>query len=324
MCAYVEITSFLGEQAVKAGNDQLEIFLIPSWGSNLISMVEKKTGIELLRVPNDREEFWNTPVLYGTPILFPPNRIDGGMFTFNNEKYQFDINEPDKNNHIHGFVHTRKWELRKAEIVDEKVIIETEFYSAIHDDVKRQFPHDFCINMSYILDRNTLQKNGTIKNLDKKSFPWGLGFHTTFFFPEDSSLFSLTASKRWKLNERFLPTGVLKEIEYVDKLQKGMSLKNLPLDDAFLSSVGETGKNEAVITHPVAGIKIVYKVDENFKHWVVYNKDGQNQFVCLEPYTWVTNAPNLDLPPSLTGLQVLEPGEEKVVKTEIKILVKES
>ncbi|WP_367760342.1 hypothetical protein [Ammoniphilus sp. 3BR4] len=64
---------------------------------------------------------------------------------------------------------------------------------------------------------------------------------------------------------------------------------------------------------------IVYLADPNFKHWVVYNADGKQGFVCPEPYTWVTNAPKLNLSPSLTGVQMLKPGEEMTVRTEISM-----
>jgi aldose 1-epimerase len=319
MNEYVENISFLDKDAIKAGNDHLELIIVPAWGSNLISLVEKKNNKELLRVPSSASQFWDKPVLFGTPILFPPNRIDQGTFTFNERVYQFDRNEVDKDNHIHGFVHTREWSVAKAEVIDDKVRIETEFNSSRYEEVLRQFPHHFTLKMTFTLDGASIHKDATVINKSDRPFPWGLGYHTTFLFPEDHSSFSLSAEKRWKLNERNLPTGELEKIEYKEKLLTGMILKNHPLDDVFISSVEKSGINQAIVVNEHAGIKITYKADNNFKFWVVYNNDGNQQFVCPEPYTWVTNAPNLDLDYSTTGLQVIEPNQEKTVMTKIMI-----
>src|SRR5690606_31023064 len=103
----------------------------------------------------------------------------------------------------------------------------------------------------------------------------------------------------------------------------------------FASEVlGEAGPSAAVLTYPVLSvsrdgaaaapgqathIEIRYEADPNFRHWVVYNADGRSGFICPEPYTWITNAPNLAFPASLTGFQELGPGETKVFATSITV-----
>lgn len=317
--ANAEKATYLGEPAVQAGNEHLKIILVPGWGSNLISLVYKELNIELLRTPKSSEEFWSNPIIYGTPILFPPNRISEGTFIFNGRTYRLGINERDKNNHIHGFLYNKRWELTKAEVVGDQIVLETEFDSSKHPYIFNQFPHHFIVQMTYILVGSTLHKNATIINKSQEPFPWGFGYHTVFLFPEEICTFSLTADKRWKLNERLLPTGELEKIEYQDHLEKGVSLKDWELDDVFLSAGASRGRNEAGIYNKSNDLKIIYRADENFKHWVVYNADGKQGFVATEPYTWVTNAPNLKLPNSLTGLQVLPVGEQVTIKTEISV-----
>lgn len=318
---FAEEITFFEQPAIKVGNEYLECILVPSWGSNLISIIEKKTNTELLRVPASQAEFWENPVLYGTPILFPPNRIDKGAFTFRDRVYQFDINEVDKQNHIHGFVHTRKWEISKIEVKDQNITIITEFDSSKHEDVQRQFPHHFILQMTYILHDNVIEKSVEITNKSAETMPMGLGFHTSFLFPEATSRFALSVEKQWRLNERFLPSGELEEIPYQEKLNQGMSLMGMELDDAFLSSTNSEGMNMARLMY-CNGIEIEYKVDQNFKHWVVFNKDGKSGFLCPEPYTWITNAPNLPVPASLSGIQELESGVTRKLKTSLTIISK--
>jgi aldose 1-epimerase len=315
MTAYTREINYFGEPAIQAGNEQLELILVPGWGSNLISLIHKTSDTKLLREPQSSEQFWDHPAVYGTPILFPPNRIANGTFTFNDHVYHFDINEKGRNNHIHGFLYKEKWELIKASAEGDQVILETEIDSSKYPNIYNQFPHHFIVRMTYILQDSTLQKQATIINKSERPMPWGFGYHTTFCFEEGLDTFSVTVGKQWELNENFVPTGKLEQHELCDQLNQGINLKGWHLDDAFLSE----GKNEAVIYRKKNDLKLVYQSDGNFKQYVVYNADGKQGFVCPEPYTWITNAPNLDLPASLTGLQVLPSNKEVTIKSQISI-----
>ncbi|MCY8789714.1 aldose 1-epimerase [Bacillus inaquosorum] len=316
----IEKITYLGTPAIKAGNEHIEMIVVPEWGSNVISLVDKTTQLQLLREPETAESFHDTPTLYGIPILFPPNRISDGTFSFRGRTYHFDINEKDKHNHLHGFLYQEKWNVVTMKQTDEEVIVETEIDLSELPHVYKQFPHHAVVRMTYKLKGNTLFKHATVMNKGKEAFPWGIGYHTTFVFPEESSLFSLTADQQWELDERLLPTGKLMDVQNKEALHEGMDLRSQQLDDVFLSSYQKRGgENQAVIYHQHAHISIIYKADEQFKHWVVYNADGKQGYLCPEPYTWVTNAVNLNVSPSLTGVQVLEPGEETTAKSSITI-----
>ncbi|MBW7456844.1 aldose 1-epimerase [Paenibacillus sepulcri] len=321
----IESIMFHGEPAVKAQNGHISVVLVPGWGSNLVSMQLKSRQLELLRVPGSRGEYEAVPVLYGIPILFPPNRIADGCFEFNGRTYQFEINEPAEHNHSHGLVFDKRWELVRAEEEEGRLILETEIRSDGNDEILSQFPHLFTIRVRYIVERNILTMETTVTNRDASPFPWGLGYHTTFNFPAalDGDIaqcrFSLNAVKQWVLDGRFLPTGELQNISYADELMQGKTLIGHALDDAFMAA--GSGNNEAVLTDDSSGIRIVYRCDSYFKHWVVYNDDANQGYLCPEPYTWITNAPNLSLPPELTGFRVLHPGES--VTAAAKIMVEE-
>jgi aldose 1-epimerase len=317
--------SFLGEEAISAENEKLRMTIVPGWGSHLISLYSKEADCECLRVPKTAAEYHRIPVLYGVPILFPPNRIEDGIFSFKGRKYQLELNELKYHNHIHGFLYKEKWDLVRAEIVDGRVLVETEIHSSMRPHIYGQFPHLFTIKMTYVLHGETLSQTATIISHDKEEFPWGLGYHTTFLFPigpdsspEDCSL-SLSVDKRWKLNQRMLPTGELEEFPEREQLRQGVSLQGWIQDDVYLSSVQQDGENQAVIIDHKLGLKVVYQCDAIFKHWVLYNGDGKQGFVCPEPYTWVTNAPNLQLPASLTGIQVLSSGESVQAKSKFVV-----
>jgi aldose 1-epimerase len=149
----------------------------------------------------------------------------------------------------------------------------------------------------------------------------GTCYHTTFLFPEDTCRFSLTTNRRWKLNELLLPTGELEGLEYPNQLTRGVNPKGWGLDDVFLSSVLTGGRNNVMITDMKNNLSVIYEADEHFLHWVVYNADGLQGFVCPEPYTWVTNAPNFQVPASLSGFQSLLAGKETTVKSQINVSI---
>lgn len=87
MANFIEKITYLGTPAIKAGNEHLEMIVVPEWGSNVISLVDKTTNVQLLREPETAESFHDTPTLYGIPILFPPNRISDGTFSFRGRTY---------------------------------------------------------------------------------------------------------------------------------------------------------------------------------------------------------------------------------------------
>lgn len=320
LTATIKETTYLNRKAIKMETSKMEVTIVPEWGSNAISMKWKKENglVELLRGPNTIEEYEQAPVQFGVPILFPPNRISDGEFTFNGQTYSFDLSEPDKNNHIHGFVYQKPWEVTQTEVEGDWAKIVTSIESKDHPDITAQFPHLFRIDMVYVLEGSIFKKHAVITNLGDQEFPWGIGYHTTFLFPEETSQFSLAAEEQWELNERLLPTEKLVPTPYT-KIKEGMSLKQVELDDAFLAQEDELETNQAVITLEDEQIQIRYKADEFFKHWVVYNADGTKGYVCPEPYTWITNAPKLSLDKKLTGVQTLDANQTVVVKTEIDV-----
>ena len=321
----IERTTFLGEEAIFLANDKLEGTIVPALGGSLIALKDKKKDLALIRTPESMAQYQEKAMHYGTPILFPPNRIEDGTFTYGDRTYHFPLTEPARHNHIHGFVHDKKWEIIEEAIEGDVARVSLKIDSASFESIQAAIPQRFSLVISYVLIGSSLHKDITVKNLSQELLPWGIGYHTAFHFPfpastsSDDAVFTCTVNKQWELNERFLPTG--KIVEPRVPMKNGINIEGLQLDDAFLSSVLDGEKeNRAVLTDRQSGVEIVYEADEHFKHWVIYNNTGYMRYVCPEPYTWITNAPNLKLPAEITGLQALEPNEEITVRTKISVV----
>ncbi|PLS18506.1 aldose 1-epimerase [Bacillus sp. M6-12] len=304
---------FLNKPAIEMENDYLKIILLPDQGSNLISVYDKIKDFELLRIPKNMEEFNSANVLYGTPVLFPPNRIDGASFEFHNRTYQFEMNRPEDHTHIHGLVHDKKWNVTKLD--NKNNVIVTEFIAKNHSEVIRQFPHDFTIEMTIQLTGNKIIQTLTIINNSSTTMPVGTGFHTTFHFPAKDSLLFMDVDEYWELNDRNMPTGRMLKVPYKKQLKDGMNLGGLSLDEIYPIK----NNYPAIIEHRDPGIKIKYKAEKGYQHWVVFTMEGKNNLLALEPYSWVTNAPNLSLPDKVIGLCSLKPKEEKVFTTSLLV-----
>ena len=93
-------------------------------------------------------------------------------------------------------------------------------------------------------------------------------------------------------------------------------VSSLEHDDLYGRVTGRT----AVVEDRGSGMRLTIDVDETYPFWVVWTgKTADAPFICLEPYTCVTNAFNLKLSPSETGARFLERGD--VFRGSIKLAV---
>mgnify|MGYP001533811175 CR=1 FL=1 len=92
----IEKINFNGIPAVHFTAGGYEAVMVPSVGANVVKLKHTATGIEILRTPDaeEMENFKERPQIYGLPLLFPPNRIADGTYTFEGRKYQYPITIP--------------------------------------------------------------------------------------------------------------------------------------------------------------------------------------------------------------------------------------
>ncbi|OMP65708.1 aldose 1-epimerase [Domibacillus epiphyticus] len=304
---------FIGKEAYELENEFFKVIVIPDEGSNIISFFDKKKQMEVLRVPKTKEEYENRRMLYGTPVLFPPNRIEDAVFKFEQRTYHLEMNRAKENVHIHGWVHDKKWKVIR---VDHKNnILLTQIQSNDFPSILKQFPHSFVLEMTIELTDSGIIQSLKVRNESDETMPVGIGYHTTFHFPIEDSKLYMDVDTYWELNERHLPTGKLLDVPFKNELKNGMNMKGHAFDDVFRL----TEDHKAIIEHPEHGVTVTYEAVTGFTHWVVFTAGGQEDLLAIEPYSWVTNAPNLDFPDEMTGLYRLKPNEEKILTTKISV-----
>lgn len=317
-----KLIDWQGTPAYQLENDHLIVSICPAIGNNVYSIWDKKLQREMLRKPESPAELAEQFVQYGTPILMPPNRIHKGQFQFDGRSYQFDVTQRHFGNHIHGVVRQQPWTVSQdGETADGHLYITSVFHLADDAEVQRQYPHALDLEVTYTLAGSTLTQRVKATNKGGEAAPFGYGLHTWFLLngkPESWKL-QLPVSGIWELDEHNLPTGEIVPLGRYESLIEGQVLQGQNMDTVF-----QIGDNPCIAILSGEEAEIRYSGSDIFKQWVIYTKGEAHDFICLEPYTWVTNAPNIDLPAEVTGLRGIQPGESLELEVELKVVYKTS
>ncbi len=322
---------FFGLEAVKMEAGDYEAIMVPSVGASMVKLYNKAKDADVLRHPSqdDIETFKTRPQVYGLPLLFPPNRIEDGTYSYEGKVYKFPITIPAQNNYHHGILKSQPFIITRTAITDDYVEVEARFFSnRINDVIYKDFPHEFECRMNYILSADGLEQTVTFVNDSEEPMPLGVGFHTPINIPfagEGEYKMWLSAGEQWELSEdRSLPTGKLLPLSGrllelrssgMDPVGEGIevALTNKPF---FIDGKEYSG---AIFANARTGVKVFYEVDEQYQHWTIWNNGGAAGYMCPEPQTWAINAPNLKLPHEETGFQILEPGDAWSATTKIYV-----
>jgi aldose 1-epimerase len=260
------------------------------------------------------------PTHSGVPILFPfPNRIREGRFCWEGVDYLAPI-APGRPDAIHGYALDSAW--RVIEQGPQHVVGQWQLSVDAPDRVSN-WPADCSLEVRYELVGNALRSRIRVANPDSRPLPWGLGTHTYFKLPiasegrlEDCQ-FIAPAHKLWVL-ENSLPTGEIIDVVADKDLRAGQPIGRGPRDDVYTDVRPTAGVIECIMRDPVAGLEIVQASDSIFRELVVFTPPNR-QAVCMEPYTCVSDAINVQQPEIDTGLQVLAPGQEVTTWIDIEV-----
>ena len=264
----------------------------------------------------------------GIPLLFPyPNRIAGGRYSWSGRDYQLTPDQVpfDKTgNAIHGFCMDRPWR-----VVSQSESSVTAVFRTSVDAPERLalWPADAEIEVTYELRRSCLRSLITIRNPSDQPLPWGFGTHAYFRLPlgDFSSAAQCTiyapSSRTWELHE-CLPSGKIQPVPAGAELSLSPAFGGLKLDDIYTEVAVKNGEVICRLTDPAAKLRVEQRCSAVFREIVAFTPPWATA-VCLEPYTCVTNAINLQQQGIDAGLQVLPPGESWTGRIDIEVLTAE-
>jgi aldose 1-epimerase len=237
---------------------------------------------------------------YASSILFPfANRIQDGMYEFEGNTYQLDINQKEENNALHGLVYNKTFE-----VVDERT---TETYASVKLEYHEKnrstgFPFTYTMYLEYVLTETTLTLNVEIKNTDSKTFPFTLGWHP-YFLSRDlyNSSVIFDSKLKLKLDHRNITEKIVPN-DYAE----GFKISNQSLDDCFILD-----SNTILFMTP--GYILELRSSEKDSYLQLYTPPHKNT-MAIEPTTGVSNSFNNGI-----GLKTLKPNETYAISWNLKI-----
>ena len=156
---------------IRLHSHSYEANILEERGGNCIRLAID--GIEALRTPDTLTDFdTENPYLYGMPLLYPPNRISDGWFTFQERKHLFPINEPAIGCFLHGELHRTPFQV----IEQSSKYVQLQ-YQATTQQPYMTFPHAFTLTLAYRLNMDGLHQQATFTNDSKQDMPVALALH---------------------------------------------------------------------------------------------------------------------------------------------------
>jgi aldose 1-epimerase len=317
--AELNSTMWEGIPALELRVAAFRALVLPGFGGHLISLEEGKAAY--LRKPRNLAEYLLLPEAYGLPVLFPPNRIDNCTFSARGLNYRFPANKGE--NHLHGFLYNRPWQVDRIEPVEEGPAavpgaavpgaeLRMSFTSPPGGEVYRWFPHPFTARLYYRLEAGRLFQEIEIENQNSRLMPLMLGFHSSFALEgreNDPSAYRISIGLGDALEkDRRGPAPA-----HMEEFRRGKVLgaKEIAWGQFLVAAYRDGDSKERrglLIEHLRTGKKLRYTPDEQFGYWVVWNQNGVDTFICAEPQTCAINAANMHREEDLFGFRMLEAG----------------
>lgn len=294
-------------------------FHTPEWSGvialnstgNMIRLTHRKTGMEIFRFPDSDTVLMESPAVYGIPLLLPPNRIRDGRFTVGGRTFRFPVNEEATNCFLHGLMLGREFGLKTAEEVDGvlRFAVSSRFDAARPE--YSGFPCIFEVEIGYEVRAEDVRHTVCIRNLGTVPMPLGVGFHTAFCVPETERVtieVPHLPDGAWNVHPlRRLPDGNKRAWS---QLEETILAGGESIEGAALSCMFPFPESERCVRIRRKQGTIRYEPDPLFLHAACWNDGGGKGFVCIEPMSWMTDAPNVPLPPEISGFRLLAPDSE--------------
>lgn len=260
--------------SLSCGDYQAEI---ATWGGGPKALTWR--GSPLLETYPDGE----FPPLSAGVVLAPwPNRIADGQFSFKDTHVQLEINEPERNNAIHGFVHEQLWEV--AQQTDDRAVLTTRIKES------RQWPWPIALTADYRLASDGLNACFTAKG-SKPEAPFAFGLHTYLNAqgaPLDESVLEVHVDKQLPLDARKLPCA--------DFETPAFDLERLPMRDVLLDDCFRTTQGTVRLTSNGCGVEM--RCSTGLRWFQIFTPDpswcepypGRGRSVAVEPMSAPPNA----------------------------------
>lgn len=234
------------------------------------------------------------PFALACNVLVPwSNRVSGGGFSLDGQRYDLPPNRPSEPYPIHGNGFSEPWEL----------VEHTADAAVLALDSAGPGPYRYFGTLRYELDAGTLTMTLSAENRAAMPLPFGLGFHPWLVRTPDMRL-KAPARSVWREDERHLPLGA--GPVGIPPRWDFSKPRRLPPDFVNNAFTGWTGA--AQVAWPSRGLALSIAATPPLDTYILYSPSDAADFVCFEPVSHPVDAFNLPGGPAANGLVILPPG----------------
>ncbi|MGW1678077.1 aldose 1-epimerase family protein [Saccharopolyspora sp. NPDC002376] len=241
----------------------------------------------------------------GKTILPWPNRIDHGSYTFEGQKLQVPVSEPERDAALHGLMSFVEWQpvQHRADGVVLEYLLPPSY----------GYPFQLSFQIEFAVDDSGVRSTLTAKNVGRTAAPFGTANHTYLAAGADridGIVFELPASTHYLVNDRLIPTGKDSVEGSQYDYRQARPIGDTKMDTAFTDLTRGPDGNAVVRFARQDGITAELWVDPTHGYLQVYTDDSPSterptrQGITVEP---MTCAPNAFV--TGDGLITLQPGE---------------
>jgi aldose 1-epimerase len=235
-------------------------------------------------------------------LLAPwPNRVQDGSYEFDGERYQLAIDEPERQNAIHGLVRWSAWSVAEQE--SDRAVFEHRLHPT------PGYPFTLDLRVEYALAEDGLTVRVEATNVGEEACPYGFGAHPYLSAGDglvDGLELRIPAETALISDERSIPVGRQSVDGTGLDFRTAKRLGSVQLDHCF-SDLSRDDDGRARIE---LGGRATLWVDESYPYVMVFTGDAlpdvARRSVAVEPMTCAPNAFR-----SGEGLIRLEPGETR-------------
>jgi galactose mutarotase-like enzyme len=201
----------------------------------------------------------------GIPVLFPiAGQLTDKTYEWNGTVYHMDN---------HGLARTRPWRVIRSAADNAQAVVKISFHST--EKTRESYPFDFEVVLAYMLADGQLTIGQTISNLSADAMPVYPGYHPYFKIMNQKLHIESKATTYLDYNDHQIKP-FSGEID-MHGLKESVVLLNSG-DPQLEFDFGPSKK-------------VVIKQDARYKYTVLW-VEGNQPFVCVEPWTALTNTFN--------------------------------
>ena len=269
--------------------------------NGVITALISTKGAELKSVVKDGKEYlWdgNPDIWSGqAPLLFP---ICGGL---KDDKYRFEGKEYTLKKH--GFARLSEFEIERKEEASITFILRSK------EEIKKQYPFDFELRVTYTLLDNKIDVAYAVENVGSGDMYFSIGAHEGYACSGGIEEYSLVFDKEENLTCNILDGNLLEYNTY--SVGEG---RELPLKYDFFAIDALTFlnlKSRGVdLVHKTTGKSLRVEYD-GFDYLFVWTKPNAN-YICIEPWCGIPDFVDSDFDiTKKRGIVKLEANGEKVL-----------